>query len=122
MTSKFSDLNKIAIEMEKKCPWVHEQTYETLSKDLLSEAKETLLAAKKGDTDNLAEELGDVLIVALMIAEKARKNGDFTVEKSIRIAIDKMVRRNPHVFGNATAKTAEEASKLFYAAKEKEKK
>ena len=106
---------------EGGCPWDRKQTIESLIPKLVEEAEEVRLAAEKGDKANLEEELGDVLLNILMIAEIAQETGDFTLDSLMEKLADKVVSRHTWVFGDEKAATAEEALALWTKNKEKEK-
>jgi len=84
------------------CPWDREQTHESLRACLLEECYETLDAIDRSDPQGIREELGDVLLQIVFQAQVAAEAGQFTVEDVIAGVIDKMIRRHPHVFGDAT--------------------
>jgi MazG family protein len=88
------------------CPWDREQTAATLVPSLLEEAHEVADAIERGTHDDLGEELGDLLINILMQAEIASEQGNFSLETVAMTANDKLIRRHPHVFGEATAETS----------------
>ena len=106
---------------EDGCPWDRIQTHESLIPCLMDEAQEVAEAIDKRDVDNLCEELGDVLLQVVMHSEIARKNGTFTMEDVIDGVSRKMVRRHPHVFGDAKADTPEESLVLWRRIKAQEK-
>lgn len=83
------------------CPWDREQTAATLRACLLEETYEVLDAIDRQAPIALQEELGDVLLQVVMQADLASETGHFDVEDVIATLIDKMVRRHPHVFGDA---------------------
>jgi MazG family protein len=89
------------------CPWDREQTHESLLKHLLEEAVEVVEAVRAQDDENLAEELGDVLLQVVFHAQIAAEAGRFTIDDVVRSISEKMVRRHPHVFGSAVAETPE---------------
>ena len=107
---------------ENGCPWDKEQTIASLKEDVLSEADELRVAIEKEDYENIKEEIGDVIWVLVLMAQIAKEEGRFDLENVLKELNDKIVRRHPHVFGNAKAKNAEEALKLFREAKANEKK
>lgn len=80
------------------CPWDAAQTHRTLLKYLREEAGEVERAVRRGDHDNLKEELGDVLLQVLFHAELAAEAGRFTVTDVLTVLRDKLLRRHPHVF------------------------
>jgi MazG family protein len=83
------------------CPWDREQTPQSLRGCLLEESYEALDALDRDDPDDLRDELGDLLLQIVMQADMATATGRFTIEDVISGIIDKMVRRHPHVFGDA---------------------
>lgn len=99
----FSSLEKVvrALRGEGGCPWDMEQTHESLIPYVTEEAYEVVSAIRKGDTDNLCEELGDLLLQVVMHADIASEYGDFTMEDVIEGICTKMIRRHPHVFAGA---------------------
>ena len=83
------------------CPWDAEQTHQSLRPNLLEEAYETLEAIGDADADALEEELGDVMVQIIFHADIARRNGDFDADSLCRKVAEKLIRRHPHVFGDA---------------------
>ena len=104
------------------CPWDRKQTAESLKKSLLEECGEALEAIDKKDDENLCEELGDVLLVVGMIARIKEEEGKFDISDVLSGVNDKLIRRHPHVFGDAKASSPEEVLKLWNKVKEEEKK
>lgn len=86
------------------CPWDAEQTYASLSQYLLEEAYETFDAIHEadatGDTANLREELGDLLLQVIFHSTIAKEKGDFTIDEVADGVSKKLVLRHPHVFGD----------------------
>ena len=81
------------------CPWDREQTHASLMKYLREESLEVAQAVRKGDLDNLCEELGDLLLQIVFHADIARENGKFEMADVVDAICRKLVRRHPHVFG-----------------------
>jgi MazG family protein len=90
------------------CPWDRKQTLPDLKPYVIEEAYEVVDAIDRDDRAALAEEVGDMLLEAVFIAEITREEGTFDVYDSITAIHDKLVRRHPHVFADAEAKDAEE--------------
>ena len=94
------------------CPWDREQTYASLSQYLLEEAYETFDAIHEadatGDTSNLKEELGDLLLQVVFHATIGAEKGDFTIDDVAAGVTQKLVLRHPHVFGDAKLERAED--------------
>lgn len=92
------------------CPWDAEQTYQSLGQYLLEECYEAFdaiqEAAQTGETHNLREELGDVLLQVVFHSTIAGERGDFTIDEVVKGVSDKLVLRHPHVFGEKNLKTA----------------
>lgn len=82
------------------CPWDRAQTHQTLLPFLLEETYETIQAAEEGSSEDLAEELGDLLVEVAMHSAIAAEAGAFDIGTVARIATEKMISRHPHVFGD----------------------
>lgn len=91
------------------CPWDREQTRTSLKPHLIEEAYEVLEALESTDPRHLAEELGDLLFQVMVHAQIASELGEFTIAGVLTRLVDKMVSRHPHVFGEASVITAQEA-------------
>ena len=83
------------------CPWDREQTHASLRTALVEETYEILAAIEAGDDGNFCEELGDLLLHVVMHAQMASERGVFDFDDVARGITEKMVRRHPHVFGEA---------------------
>ena len=103
------------------CPWDREQTEESMAPHLLEEAFEAIDAIQSGDAENSCEELGDVLMNVLMVAEIAKEAGRYDAEDVACAISDKLVRRHPHVFGDVKAEDAEEVLVNWEQIKKEEK-
>lgn len=95
------------------CPWDREQTHESLRKHLLEETYEVYDALEAGATPGLAEELGDLLLQVILHAQLAAEAGIFDLADVQASIARKIVRRHPHVFGDATAATAADVSRQW---------
>ena len=83
------------------CPWDREQTLESLRGFVLEETYEVLEAIDSGDHDDLRGEIGDFLFEGVFLAQVETDAGRFTVTESLRHINEKLIRRHPHVFGDA---------------------
>ncbi|RLB97313.1 MAG: nucleoside triphosphate pyrophosphohydrolase [Deltaproteobacteria bacterium] len=92
---------------EHGCPWDRRQTPASMGRYLAEEVFELIEAIEKDDAAAVAEELGDVLFQAFFIAELYRETGRLNLEAVLAQIHAKMVRRHPHVFGDAAAETTE---------------
>jgi tetrapyrrole methylase family protein/MazG family protein len=95
------------------CPWDREQTHESLRKHLLEEAYEVYDALAGGPTMALADELGDVLLQVVLHAQLAAEEGVFDLTDVEHAIAAKIVRRHPHVFGDAEARTAGDVNRQW---------
>jgi MazG family protein len=90
------------------CPWDRKQTLPDLKPYVIEEAYEVVDAIDRDDRAALLEEIGDLLLEAVFVAEITREEGTFDIYDSITAIHDKLVRRHPHVFADVEAKDAEE--------------
>lgn len=90
------------------CPWDREQTHQSIKPYLIEEAYEVAEAIEENNPGALRAELGDLLLQIVLHAEMARAAGLFTIEDVVRSISEKMIRRHPHVFGDAEVKDSEE--------------
>ncbi len=114
MSKSFDELVSVMARLRAPggCPWDREQTYASLSQYLLEEAYETFDAIHEadssGDTANLREELGDLLLQVVFHATIGAEKGDFTIDDVAAGVAQKLVLRHPHVFGDAKLERAED--------------
>jgi tetrapyrrole methylase family protein / MazG family protein len=118
--SKFREIIA-ALRGPNGCPWDREQTHESLKKYLIEETYEVIDAIDQEDIDHLIEELGDVLLQVMLHAQIGEDNGYFSIDDVIEGVSAKMIRRHPHVFGDQTAKDAEEVVQKWQEIKKQEK-
>jgi tetrapyrrole methylase family protein/MazG family protein len=95
------------------CPWDREQTHESLRNHLLEEAYEVYDALEAGATPELAEELGDLLLQVILHSQLAAEAGVFDLADVHDALTRKIVRRHPHVFGDAEARTASDVNRQW---------
>jgi len=103
------------------CPWDREQTHESLRAALVEECYETIEAIERSDDANLREELGDLLLHVVMHAHMGGERGVFTFEEIVTGICEKLIRRHPHVFGEAKAGNTEEVLRQWEQIKREEK-
>jgi len=103
----FSGLIRVMAKLrsEKGCPWDKEQTHVSLLKYLREESDEVAHAIEAGDSDNLEEELGDLLLQILFHSQIASEEGRFDIKGVMTRLRDKLIRRHPHVFGPGKKET-----------------
>ena len=114
-----------ALRAENGCPWDREQTHASLKPCMTEEAAELLAAIriyeKTGNAENMREELGDILLQAVMHSVIAEEEGIFTIEDVVDEISQKMIRRHPHVFGSVQAETSDQVLVNWEEIKKKEK-
>lgn len=103
------------------CPWDREQTLASLRPYVIEEAHEVVDAIDSGDPEALREELGDLLLQIVFQSELARRDGWFGVDDVVAGICEKMERRHPHVFGDASADSADQVSQRWESIKRHEK-
>jgi MazG family protein len=126
MDKKHADIEKLVslverLRGENGCPWDKEQTRETLKPMLIEEAYEVLDALDADDPVELKEELGDLLFQIIFHAQIAREREEFDLADVIDRSHEKMVRRHPHIFGDADLRTAGDVLKNWEDIKAAEK-
>ena len=122
-TTAFAGLLRILATLRSPdgCPWDREQTVDTLLPQLDEELEEFREAWDSGANFERAEELGDVLLHIAMIAQVAGEQGAFDASDVVRAISAKMVRRHPHVFGDAEIGSIDELYEMWAAIKRQEK-
>tara|TARA_R110002096_G_scaffold14302_12_gene49887 strand:- start:8763 stop:9590 length:828 start_codon:yes stop_codon:yes gene_type:complete len=103
------------------CPWDAEQTHESLVKHLIEEAYEVAEAIQGGDRDEIVDELGDLLLQPIFHAEIASESGSFSFDDVASAICEKLIRRHPHVFGDAVADSSDEVLSQWEKIKSGEK-
>lgn len=99
------------------CPWDREQDHHSIRSNLIEETYEVLDAIDRDDTENLREELGDLLLQVVFHSRMEEEAGSFSFEDVCNDICQKLVVRHPHVFGSVTADTSEEVLKNWDAIK-----
>lgn len=95
------------------CPWDREQTFNSLVPHTLEEAYEVADAIARGDTGELRGELGDLLFQVVFYAQIACEKGQFDFNDIVATISDKLIRRHPHVFGDAQIASAADQSSAW---------
>ncbi len=118
---KFVEIVKKLRDKDHGCPWDCAQDLMTLRRFLVEESGEYLDAVESGDNAAILEELGDLLLQVVLNAQVASDEGRFTLEDVAAAESAKMIRRHPHVFGNAQLKTEQELRASWEKVKKQEK-
>ena len=127
-TSRLDAFAEAMASVLQKCVWSQTMTHETLVPYLIEETYELVDAIEAGTTEEIIEELGDVLWQVAFHSEIASRTssdpdgaGHFDIQDVAQRVTEKMVRRHPHVFGDEVAETPEDVLRLWNAAKAAEK-
>ena len=97
------------LRSEQGCAWDREQTHKSIRSNLIEEANEAANAIDEENTEELLEELGDVLMQVVFHADIAEDDGKFNFDDIVNATCKKLIRRHPHVFGEMIAITGDEA-------------
>ncbi len=114
MSKNFDELVNVMARLRAPggCPWDKEQTYASLAQYLLEECYETFEAIQEadqtGETQNLREELGDVLLQVVFHSTIAKEKDNFTIDDVVAGVTEKLILRHPHVFGERNLETAQD--------------
>ena len=121
--NQFEELVKIVSELRAPngCPWDREQTNQSLLPYFIEEAYELIESVDEKNWENVKEELGDLLLHVVFQGSIAEQDGKFQLVESLLTVNKKLIRRHPHVFGDAQADEAFHAKQNWEAAKHKEK-
>ena len=103
------------------CPWDREQTFDTIKRHTLEETYEVFDAIERRAWPELKDELGDLLLQVLFYAQMAEEAGYFAIEDVAAGLNAKLIRRHPHVFGDAVAETSADVNRTWEAVKRTEK-
>ncbi len=108
-TGAMEELLKVMARLRsrKGCPWDREQDHRTLRFHAVEEVYELMDAIEAGDDHEMAEELGDLLLQVVFHCQMAKERGAFDFEHVARRITEKLIRRHPHVFGDAKVKTVD---------------
>jgi ATP diphosphatase len=123
-TKDISRLLEIMVALRDKdngCPWDIVQTFETIKPYTIEEAYEVADAIERADMEDLCDELGDLLLQVVFHAQIAAERGDFEFGDVVEAVNRKMIRRHPHIFGDADNMTPDEVKQQWSAIKTAEK-
>jgi XTP/dITP diphosphohydrolase len=122
---RLGEFLEVMRRLRRECAWKQEQTHRSLTRYLLEETHEAIEAIDEDDAEHLREELGDLLLQVWFHAVIAEEAGEFTLDDVVGDIIDKMRRRNPHVFGpdgESRPGTAASVNEVWESIKATEKK
>jgi MazG family protein len=118
---EFLALLEVVRELRQRCPWDREQTLATSARHLIEEAYEAADAIEHGGDPEIDDELGDLLVQVLLAANIAEQKRGLGVAAMLRRAREKLVRRHPHVYGDAAVDSAAEVVRNWDKLKRQER-
>lgn len=118
---KLVDLMARLRDPDSGCPWDLEQDFKSIAPYTIEEAYEVLDAIEAGDMPELRDELGDLLLQVVFHSQMAKEGGHFDIQDVAAAINDKMIRRHPHVFGDAAARSSEMQKGAWEAQKAEER-
>lgn len=107
----YADFVAIVRQLRRDCPWDREQTHESVKHLLIEEAYETVSAIDQEDWEDLKKELGDIFLHVVFHSVIAEQGGRFNLVDVITKETEKLVRRHPHVFGDADVEDVDQVLK-----------
>lgn len=116
----FDDLVKIVKVLRKECPWDRKQTHQSIKDNLIEEAYEAVEAIDNENFEELKKELGDLLLHVVFHSRMATETNSFDIQDVIFAIQEKLIRRHPHVFGDADADDEQQVAQNWEAIKMKE--
>ena len=120
-TQRLVEIMRALRDPDTGCPWDIEQSFDTIVPYTIEETFEVVDAIERRDPDDLKEELGDLLLQVVYFSQLAAEAGLFTFEDVVEGITRKMIRRHPHVFGDASARSARSAKGQWERIKAEEK-
>ena len=110
-------------ELREKCPWDQKQTPESLTRYAIEEAYEVEAAVRSGQSDDVRDELGDLLLQVVFQSQMYSEQGAFDFQDVVQAITDKLIRRHPHVFQaeQFSALNADDVAILWKQIKQQEK-
>lgn len=118
---KLVDLMARLRDPDSGCPWDLEQDFKSIAPYTIEEAYEVLDAIEAGDMPELRDELGDLLLQVVFHSQMAKEGGHFDIQDVAEAINDKMIRRHPHVFGDADARSSDMQKGAWEAQKAEER-
>lgn len=106
--NSFGSFMEVVRRVRSECPWDREQTHQSIRHSLLEETYEVIEAIDDNNDEELRKELGDLLLHVALHSVIAEERKAFSIENVVGGETEKLIRRHPHVFGDAKAGTADE--------------
>lgn len=116
-----SELLDVVGKLRRRCPWDRKQTVESTRPLMLNETYELDEALRRSDNEQIVEELGDYLFMAFFLADVLRKERGVRLAQSLRLVIEKLKRRHPHIYGEVKVRGAADVLRNWDEIKRQEK-
>lgn len=116
----FQRLLTIMDELREQCPWDRKQTFQSLRNLTIEETYELADAILNEDTDEIKEEIGDLMLHMVFYSKIAEETGAFDVADSLNEVCDKLIKRHPHIYGDVTVENEEDVKRNWEQLKLKE--
>lgn len=116
----FEEYIEVIRKLRKECPWDREQTHSSIRHNLLEEAYEVIDAIDQNNLEELKQELGDILLHVTLHSVMAEEEKGFTIDDLLKSAMEKMIRRHPHVFSDVKAENSRQVKANWEQLKMKE--
>ena len=117
---KFRELLSVMDDLREKCPWDQKQTWQSLHNLTIEEVHELLDAISEGDSRQIKEEIGDVMLHLLFYTRLASETNLFSMTNVIESLIDKLKQRHPHIYGEVKVADEKEVRKNWEEIKMKQ--
>lgn len=117
MKNSFDEFVSIVYRLRKECPWDREQTNDSIKSATIEEAYEVVEAIDQNNFNELKKELGDLLLHVVFHTIIAEESGKFTIKEVIESIKEKLIRRHPHVFGDAKVNGTDEVKQNWESIK-----
>lgn len=111
--TSFQHLLEIMDTLRQQCPWDRKQTNLSLKPNTIEEVYELAQAIEDDDTDDIRKELGDLLLHIVFYAKIGEEKGLYDIKSVIDSLCEKLIRRHPHIYGEAKADTADQVRKTW---------
>lgn len=119
-TEAFARLLNIMDELREKCPWDRKQTFQSLRNLTIEETYELADAILNEDTEEIKEEIGDIMLHMVFYAKIAEEQKAFDIAKALNAVCDKLIKRHPHIYGDLEVKDEAEVKRNWEQLKLKE--
>lgn len=119
--AEFAKLLAVVAELRSRCPWDRDQKLADTPRHLIEEAYEVADAVARGETSEVADELGDLIAQCIFVATILGENSQLDMAAVLKGAAEKLIRRHPHIYGDTQADTVEQVLENWDRIKQQER-